>query len=98
MAVTNYKKYEQTIDKIHKKYKLLRLKQNVLFFSVDAAVVLLTFFVFRLIFNENHLQWFLLSLLFTVVFPITLHSKKLKHLHKIEKEQIKFADSEITNF
>ena len=47
----------------------------------DAAAVVVVLLILKLIFKENYLQWFIISLLFTFLFPTTMHSKKLKQLN-----------------
>lgn len=98
MAKTDFTKYEQKVSEIKQKYKALRKKQSLVFWLCDAAAVIVVLFILKLIFKENYLQWFIISLLFVVVFPTTMHSKKLKQLNKIEQEQIRLAENQTTKY
>lgn len=98
MAKTDFTKYEQKVSEIKQKYKALRKKQSLVFWLCDAAAVIVVLFILKLIFKENYLQWFIISLLFTFVFPTTMHSKKLKHLNKIEQEQIRLAENQTSKY
>lgn len=98
MSKADFTKYEQKVSEIKEKYKALRKKQTLIFWLCDAAAVIVVLFILKLIFKENYLQWFIISLLFTFVFPTTMHSKKLKQLNKIEQEQIRLAENQTTKY
>lgn len=93
--MTKYEKVEIEKKKIKDHFKREKLKVTLIFWSCDIAAVLLSFFLTKVIFNEKYLQWFLISLFFIVVFPITQYSKKQKELTKTEREQIKFLEQDI---
>ena len=90
-----YEKIEQEKQKIKAHFNRERLRVALIFWACDIVAVFLSFLVTRLIFNEKYLQWFLISLFFIVVFPITQYSKKQKELTKTEREQIKFLEQDI---
>ena len=98
MSKADFTKYEQKVSEIKEKYKALRKKQTLIFWLCDAVAVVVVLFILKLIFKENYLQWFIISLLFTFVFPITMHSKKLKQLNKIEQEQIRLAENQTPKY
>lgn len=98
MAKADFTKYEQKVSQIKQKYKALRKKQSLIFWLCDTAAVIFVFLLLKLFFKENYLQWFIISLLFVVVFPTTMHSKKLKQLNKIEQMQIRLAENQTSKY
>lgn len=93
--MTKFEKVEAEKKKIKDHFRRERLKVTLIFWSCDILAVAASLFLTKLIFNEKYLQWFLISLFFIVVFPITQYSKKQKELTKAEREQIKFLEQDI---
>ncbi len=90
-----YEKVEMEKQKIKDHFKRERTKASLIFWGCDIAAVLLSYFLTKVIFNEKYLQWFIISLFFIVVFPITQYSKKQKELTKAQCEQIKFLEQDM---
>ena len=93
--MTKFEKIEQEKQKIKEHFKKERLKVTLIFWSVDIVAVIVSYFLTKLFFNQNHLVAFIVSLFFIVVFPITQYSKKQKQLSRTEREQIKFLEQDM---
>ncbi len=87
--------YEKAKQEITAHFKKEKRKAAIIWVVFEVAAVALDFFLTKLIFGVNFLQWFLVALFFIVVFPTTLLSKKLKELSRSQNEQIKLSE---TNF
>lgn len=92
---SKFEKAEQKKAEIKEHFKRQRRKTTAIFLVFEVAAVALAYILTRLIFEGNYLQWFLVSLFFIVVFPITQYSKKQKELTKAERQQIEFAEQDI---
>lgn len=93
--MTKFEKVELEKQKIKEHFKRERRKVSLIFWGGEVAVVLLSYLLTKAIFGHKYLQWFLISLFFIVVFPITQYSKKQKELTKTEREQIRFTEQDI---
>lgn len=93
--MTKFEKSEIEKAKIRGHFKKERLKVSLIFWPCDIAAVIVSFFLTKLFFNQNHLVAFIVSLFFIVVFPITQYSKKLKELSRTEREQIKLLEQDM---
>ncbi len=93
--MTKFEKVELEKEKIREHFRKQRRKVTLIFWSCDIAAVIVSFFLTKMFFNQNHLVAFIVSLFFIVVFPITQYSKKQKELTKAEREQIKFLEQDI---
>ena len=93
--MTKFEKVELEKEKIREHFRKQRRKVTLIFWSCDIAAVIVSFFLTKMFFNQNHLVAFIVSLFFIVVFPITQYSKKQKELTKVEREQIKFLEQDI---
>ena len=93
--MTKFEKVELEKEKICEHFRKQRRKVTLIFWSCDIAAVIVSFFLTKMFFNQNHLVAFIVSLFFIVVFPITQYSKKQKELTKAEREQIKFLEQDI---
>ena len=90
-----YEKVEIEKQKIKDHFKKERRKVTLIFWSADIAAVIVSYFLTKLFFNQNHLVAFIVSLFLIVVFPITQYSKKQKQLSRTEREQIKFLEQDM---
>lgn len=93
--MTKFEKVELEKEKIREHFRKQRRKVTLIFWSCDIAAVIVSFFLTKMFFNQNHLVAFIVSLFFIIVFPITQYSKKQKELTKAEREQIKFLEQDI---
>ena len=75
MALKN-EKHELEKLKIQKHFKNERRKVSIIFWSCDILAVIASYFLTKVLFNQNHLVMFIVSLFLIVVFPITQYSKK----------------------
>lgn len=95
MIKRNEIQYEKEKAAIKEHFRKERRKTTVKWIIFEILAVAADFGITKLIFNERYLQWFLVVLFFVVVFPTTLHSKKMKSLSNSESEQIRLSE---TNF
>ena len=93
--MNRFEKSEKEKQQIKEHFKKEKRKATLIFWSCDIAAVVVSYFLTNVIFREKFLQWFLVSLLFIVVFPITQFSKKLKQLRRAEEQQIKFSQQDM---
>ncbi len=93
--MTKFEKNELEKQKIKEHFKKERSKVTLVFWSCDIAAVIVSYFLTKLLFNQNHLVAFIVSLFLIVVFPITQYSKKQKQLTKAERQQIKFLEQDM---
>ncbi len=93
--MNKFQKSEAEKEKIRQHFKKEKRKTAIIFWSCDIAAVIVSYILTNVFFREKFLQWFLISLLFIVVFPITQYSKKLKELRRTEEQQIKFTQQDI---
>ncbi len=90
-----YEKNEKEKQEIRKHFKREKRKVTLIFWTGEIIAVALSYILTNIIFCEKFLQWFLVSLLFIVVFPITQYSKKQKELRRTEEQQIKFSQQDM---
>lgn len=90
-----YEKNEKEKQEIRKHFKREKRKVTLIFWTGEIIAVALSYILTNIIFREKFLQWFLVSLLFIVVFPITQYSKKQKELRRTEEQQIKFSQQDM---
>ncbi len=94
MAKLNYEKLEAQKQKINEHFKKQKKKVWISFFVLEIVLLSGAWLICSLIAPDQPYIWFFISLLFTLVFPITQFSKKMKELTKLEKEQIGFAEQD----
>ncbi|MBQ0083238.1 MAG: hypothetical protein KBS52_00520 [Clostridiales bacterium] len=85
---------ERKKAEIAEHFKKEKRKAVIIWIIFEVVAVALSFIITKSVFDEKFLQWFLVSLFFLVVFPITVLSKKLKTLSKQETTQKQFAEHE----
>lgn len=94
MMKTREEKSELKKAEITEHFKKEKRKCLIIWFIFELFAILLSYFIMKLIFDAAYLSYFLISLFFILVFPITMLSKKLKALSKQEREQKHFAEIE----
>lgn len=93
--MNRYEKNEKEKQEIRKHFKRQKREVTLIFWTGEIIAVVLSYILTNIIFREKFLQWFLVSLLFIVVFPITQYSKKQKELRRTEEQQIKFSQQDM---
>lgn len=91
---TSEAQIERRKAEISAHFKKEKRKALIIWIVFEAVAVVLSFVITKAVFDEKFLQWFLVSLFFLVVFPITVLSKKLKALSRQENTQKQFAEHE----
>lgn len=94
MSKINYNKLTTEKQKINRHFKKEKQKVWLIFIIGEPILLITDWLICRLAAPTQPFIWFAISLLFTLVFPITQFSKKLKELSRTEKEQIGFAEQE----
>lgn len=94
MAKLNYEKLEEQKQKINEHFKKEKKKVWISFFAIEVFLLGGAWLICNLVAPDQPYIWFFISLLFTLVFPITQLSKKMKELTRLEKEQIGFAEQD----
>lgn len=94
MAKLNYEKLEAEKQKINEHFKKEKKKVWLILIVGEPLLLAITWLICNLAAPTQAYIWFFISLLFTLVFPITQFSKKMKELTRLEKEQIGFAEQD----
>ena len=94
MAKMNYSKLEAEKQKISEHFKKEKKKVWITFFITEILLLSAAWIICTLAAPDQPYIWFVISLFFTLVFPITQFSKKMKELTKLEKEQLGFAEQD----
>lgn len=94
MAKINYAKLESEKQKIADHFKKEKKKTWITFFVVEALLLGGAWLLCNLLAPDQPYIWFIISLFFTLIFPITQLSKKMKDLTRQEREQLGFAEQE----
>ncbi len=94
MAKLNYAKLEAERGKIGEHFKKEKKKTWITFFVSEIVLLSVAFLICWLLAKEQFYIYFIISLFFTLVFPITQFSKKMKELTRLEKEQLGFAEQD----
>lgn len=94
MAKINYAKLDAEKQKISQHFKKEKKKVWLIFIVGEPLLLAAAWLICSLAAPTQPYIWFVISLLFTLVFPITQFSKKMKELTRQEKEQIGFAEQE----
>lgn len=96
MARRDFEKAEKQKAEITEHFKKQRRKLTLIFWPCDiAAVIIAAIVVKALTDGANFVQWFILALLFVLVFPITMYSKKMTQLKRTEQKQINLAQQDV---
>ncbi|MBQ7107033.1 MAG: hypothetical protein IJN93_05920 [Clostridia bacterium] len=96
MAKRDFEKAEREKAQIIEHFKKQRRKLALIFWPCDIAAVIIAAIVVRVLTDgANFVQWFILALLFVLVFPITMYSKKMTQLKKTEQKQINLAQQDV---
>ncbi len=93
--MNKFEKSEKEKQKIREHFKREKRKVTLIFWTGEAIAVTLDYILTKVFFRESFLQWFLVSLLFILVFPITQYSKKQKALRRAEEQQIEFSQQDM---
>ena len=94
MAKPNYAKLDAEKKKIEEHFKNEKKKVWITFFVSEIILLSAAFLICWLVAREQFYIWFIISLFFTLVFPITQFSKKMKELTRLQKEQLGFAEQD----
>lgn len=94
MAKLNYAKLEAEKQKIAEHFKKEKKKVWITFFVTEVLLLGGAWLLCNLLAPDQPYIWFIISLFFTVVFPITQVSKKFKALARQEREQLGFAEQD----
>lgn len=94
MAKVNYAKLEAERQKIAEHFKKEKKKTWIIFFGIEIVLLGGAWLLCNLLAPDQPYIWFLISLFFTLVFPITQVSMKFKSLARQEREQLGFAEQE----
>ncbi len=94
MAKLNYQRLEAERQKITEHFKKEKKKAWISFIVTEIILLSVAFIVCYLAAKEQFYIYFFISLLFTLVFPITQFSKKMKDLTRLQKEQLGFAEQD----
>lgn len=94
MARKDYAKLELERERISKHFKNEKKKVWIIFIVSEVLLLSAAWIICNLAAPTQPYIWFFISLFFTVVFPITQFSKKMKELTRQEKEQIGFAEQD----
>ena len=94
MAKLNYAKLEAEKQKISEHFKKEKKKAWITFFVLEVVLLGGAWLLCNLLAPDQPYIWFIISLFFTVVFPITQVSKKMKDLTRQEREQLGFAEQD----
>ena len=96
MARRDFEKAEKAKQEIIEHFKKQRRRLALIFWPCDiAAVIIAAVVVKALTDGANFVQWFIIALLFVLVFPITMYSKKMTALKRTEQEQIRLAQQDV---
>ncbi len=96
MARRDYEKAEREKTKITEHFKKQRRRLALIFWPCDiAAVVLSAIIIDAVTAGADFVQWFIIALLFVLVFPITMYSKKMASLKRTEQTQINLAQQDL---
>lgn len=96
MARRDFEKAEKRKAEITEHFKKQRRRLALIFWPCDLAAVAITTLIIKMVSNgANFVQWFIIALLFVLVFPITLYSKKMTSLKRTEQEQIRLAQQDV---
>ena len=87
-------KAEQRKAEITLHFKKQKRKAILIWLAFEIAAISASLLLTKIAFDTAYLHWFLISLFFIFVFPVTVLSKKLKALNLQEREQKKFAEIE----
>ncbi len=94
MAKINYEKLEAERQKINGHFKKEKKKVWITFFILEILLLSAAWILSSILAPSQPYIWFFIFLLFTLVFPITQFSKKMKELTRLEKEQLGFAEQD----
>ena len=94
MARLNYAKLEAEKQKIADHFKKEKKKAWIIFFVLEIALLGGAWLLCNLLAPDQPYIWFIISLFFTLIFPITQVSKKMKDLTRQEREQLGFAEQD----
>lgn len=94
MAKRDYAKLEIEREKIHNHFKNEKKKVWVIFIISEIILLVAAWVLTGLLAGQQQIAWFVISLFFTLVFPITQFSNKMKKLTAQEKEQLGFAEQD----
>lgn len=94
MAKINYEKLEAERQKINGHFKKEKKNVWLIFIIGEPLLLIITWLICNLAAPDQPYIWFFIALLFTLVFPITQFSKKMKELTRLEKEQLNFAEQD----
>ncbi len=94
MAKMNYERLEAEKQKIAEHFKKEKKKTWIIFLVGEVVLLVAAWIICNLAAPDQPYIWFFISLFFTVVFPITQFSKKMKELTRLEKEQLGFAEQD----
>lgn len=96
MARRDYEKAEKRKAEITEHFKKQRRKLSLIFWPCEiVALAVAAIIIDALTDGADFVQWFIIALLFVLVFPITMYSKKLTALKRTEQEQIRFAQQDV---
>lgn len=94
MAKKDYAKLDAERQKITAHFKREKKKVWTIFIVGEIVLLAAAWLICNLAAPDQPYIWFFISLFFTLVFPITQFSKKMKELTRQEKEQIGFAEQD----
>ena len=94
MARKDYAKLEIERQKIADHFKKEKKKVWLSFIIIEIVLLVGSWFICNLASPTQGYIYFIIALFFTLVFPITQFSKKMKELTRQEKEQLGFAEQD----
>ncbi len=94
MAKKDYAKLEIERQKVTNHFKNEKKKVWLTFAIIEVVLLLGSWLICNLASPAQGYIYFITALFFTLVFPITQFSKKMKELTRQEKEQLGFAEQD----
>lgn len=94
MAKRDYEKLEAKRQKIADHFKKEKKKVWISFIIIEIVLLVGSWIICNLVSPAQGYIYFIIALFFTLVFPITQFSKKMKELTHQEKEQLGFAEQD----
>lgn len=94
MAKRDYAKLEIEREKISAHFKSEKKKVWISFIAIEAVLLIGSWIICNMLSPSQGYIYFVIALFFTLVFPITQFSKKMKELSRQEREQLGFAEQD----